>query len=105
MQRASELRALEQLHSQLAEALAQGNWRRVGEVDAVIRNCLQMLAELPELSDEVRAARHSLKVLHDEARVACSEECERLRQILLAHLQYSEGRSAYMQVDQFQGGS
>ena len=57
MQRASELRALQQLHGQLAEALEQGDWARIGEIDSVIRSCLQLLAGLPRLSDEVREAK------------------------------------------------
>jgi len=44
MQRASELRALQHLHGQLAEALEQGDWTRIGEIDALIRACLQLLA-------------------------------------------------------------
>lgn len=104
MQRASELRALQQLHDQLAEALERGDWTRIGEVDTSIRTCLQLLAGLPMLSDEVRAARRRLQRLHGQVRVACAEECERVRQLLLRHLEYAEGRSAYMRIDQFQGG-
>lgn len=105
MPRASERRALEHLHGQLAAALQQGDWTRVREVDALIRNCLQLLAGLPALSDEVAEAKGRLQVLHGQARHACAEECERLRRLLLTHLEYAEGRSAYMRVDQFQGGS
>ena len=46
MQRASELRALQQLHGQLAEALQQGDWARLGEIDSLIRTCLKLLAGL-----------------------------------------------------------
>lgn len=104
MPRASELRALEQLHGQLAKALHEQDWTRIGEVDALIRNCLQLLDGLPESSAEVRAARQRLQGLHGQARVACAEECERLRQVLLKHLEYAEGRSAYMQVGLYEGG-
>ena len=102
MQRASELRALQQLHGQLDEALQQGQWVRMGEVDAVIRSCLQLLAELPSLSDEVRQAKRDLQQLHQRALEACAEECERVRRALLAHLEYAEGRRAYLHVDSFQ---
>lgn len=105
MQRASELRALEQLHQQLDEALRQGDWARIAEIDSVIRACLQLLTGLPSLSAEVRAAKHRLQQLHSQALSACAEECERVRRILLTHLEYAEGRSAYMHVDLFQGGS
>ena len=54
---------------------------------------------------EVRAAKHRLQQLHSQALSACAEECERVRRILLTHLEYAEGRSAYMHVDLFQGGS
>lgn len=105
MQRASELRALEQLHDQLDEALRQGDWVRIAEIDSVIRACLQLLAGLPTLSAEVRMAKLRLQQLHGQARSACAEECERVRRLLLMHLEYAEGRSAYMHVDLFQGGS
>ncbi|MBF8160338.1 MULTISPECIES: hypothetical protein [Pseudomonadaceae] len=104
MPRASELRALQHLHGQLAEALEQGDWTRIGEIDALIRSCLQLLAGLPTLSDEVREAKRRLQQLHGQARIACAQECERVRQLLLRHLEYAEGRSAYLRVDQFQGG-
>ncbi|WP_161864103.1 hypothetical protein [Pseudomonas yangonensis] len=104
MQRASELRALQQLHAQLAQALEQGDWTRIGEIDSRIRTCLQLLAGLPSLSDEVREAREQLRQLHGQARIACAEECERVRRQLLTHLEYAEGRSAYMRVDLYQAG-
>ena len=104
MQRASELRALQHLHGQLAEALEQGDWARIGEIDALIRSCLQLLAGLPTLSDEVREAKRHLQQLHGQARIACAQECERVRWLLLTHLEYAEGRSAYMRVDLYQGG-
>ena len=104
MLRASELRALQNLHGQLAEALEQGDWTRIGEIDAVIRTCLQLLAGLPSLSVEVREAKAKLQQLHGQARIACAEECERVRRLLLTHLEYAEGRSAYMRVDLYQGG-
>ena len=104
MQRASELRALQQLHAQLAAVLEQGDWTRVGEVDALIRTCLQLLAGLPSLSDEVCEAKAQLQRLHGQARIACAEECERVRRLLLTHMEYAEGRSAYMRVDLYQGG-
>jgi len=104
MQRASELRALQHLHGQLAEALEQGDWTRIGEIDALIRACLQLLAGLPSLSDEARAAKEQLRQLHGQARIACAEECEKVRRLLLTHLEYAEGRSAYMRVDLYQAG-
>ncbi|WXL26028.1 hypothetical protein WG219_00610 [Ectopseudomonas mendocina] len=97
----SELRALQVLHEQLAEAFASSQWERIGEIDARIRTCLELLNGLPHLSAEVLEARRRLKHLHDEVRVAGAEECERLRVTLLRHLEYAEGRSAYMRIDQF----
>lgn len=104
MQRTSELRALQQLHAQLAEALEQGDWTRIGEIDSVIRSCLQLLVGLPSVSDEVQGAKEQLRQLHEQARIACAEECERVRRLLLTHLEYAEGRSAYMRVDLYQAG-
>ena len=42
MQRASELRALQHLHGQLAEALEQGDWTRIGEIDALILSLIHI---------------------------------------------------------------
>jgi hypothetical protein len=105
MPQGRELRALLVLHDQLAEAFAKAQWARIGEIDARIRTCLELLAGLPQLSAEVLAAKQRLKQLHGEVRVAGAEECERLRLALLRHLEYAEGRSAYMHIDQFQSGS
>jgi len=42
--------------------------------------------------------------LHEQARRACAQEVERLRQLLASHLEYAEGRSAYMQIDRLLAG-
>lgn len=105
MPRGSELRALEHLHQQLTQVLERKDWNALPKVDEAIRTCLQLLAQLPSLSDEVLAAKQRLKQLHFQARVDCSEECERLRVLLLKHLESSEGRNAYLQVEMYQGGT
>ena len=45
-----------------------------------------------------------LKQLHGEGLQACAEECERLRLLLLNHLEHAEGRAAYQRIDMFQAG-
>ena len=92
------------LHGQLAAALERQDWEDMAGIDLAIRDCLQALVGRIPGSDEVRHARRQLQQLHGQARVACAEECERLRRVLLTHLEYAEGRSAYTRVDMFQGG-
>lgn len=92
------------LHGQLAAALERQDWEGMAGIDLAIRDCLQALAGRDSSSDEVRRARRQLQQLHGQASAACAEECERLRRVLLTHLEYAEGRSAYMRIDMFQGG-
>lgn len=92
------------LHGQLASALERQDWEGIAGIDLAIRDCLQVLAGRTPSSDEVRRARQQLQQLHGQARAACAAECERLRRVLLTHLEYAEGRSAYTRVDMFQGG-
>ena len=97
----SELRALQALRQQLDEALQGEAWEQLAGIDQRIRTCLELLASRTPLSAEVEQAKQQLKALHDQARVALGEECERLRMLMLRHLQYSEGRNAYGRIDQF----
>lgn len=100
----ADRRLLLELHGQLAAALERQDWEGMMGIDLAIRDCLQALAGRPSGSEEVRHARRQLQQLHGQARTACADECERLRRVLLTHLEYAEGRSAYMRVDMFQGG-
>jgi hypothetical protein len=101
MPSSSELRVLQALHQQLSEVLTAQAWDQLAAVDQRIRSALELLATRGQLSAEALAAKQQLKVLHGQARVALAEECERLRVLMLRHLQYAEGRSAYMRIDQF----
>lgn len=87
------------LHRRLEQALAAEDWRAIAEVDKAIRSQLLALKQRPELSAEVRAANRALKELHSRALQRCVAECERLRARLDNHLENSEGRVAYQQVD------
>jgi hypothetical protein len=100
---ASDERRLRALHEQLAAALQSQDWRAVGEVDQAIRQCLEQLPR--EAQDpSVQTARQQLKRLHGQALKACAEECERLRLLLVNHLEYAEGRAAYQRIDMYQAG-
>ncbi|MBM7059140.1 hypothetical protein JQX08_00300 [Pseudomonas sp. UL073] len=96
----AELRAL---HAWLTGVLTQRDWDRLADVDQAIRTQLQRLGGR-ELSAEELKAKRALQQLHEQARNAGADECARLRRLLLTHLEYAEGRSAYMQVDLMQGG-
>lgn len=105
MQRASDAQRLQQLHAQLQQALQRGDWQAIAAVDAAIAECLRALAAREQLDPAALAARAALKQLHDQARVACAEECERLRLLLVNHLEYAEGRAAYQRVELFHTGA
>ena len=72
----SDSERLMALHGELQAALQSNDWTAVATVDAAIRQGLQ----------------------------ACAEECERLRLLLLNHLEHAEGRAAYQRIDMFQAG-
>jgi len=100
---ASDEQRLLELHVRLAAALHSSDWHAVREVDLAIRQCLEQLPRGP-LPDAVDAARQQLKRLHGQALTACGEECERLRLLLVNHLEYAEGRAAYQRIDMYQVG-
>nr|WP_155551412.1 hypothetical protein [Stutzerimonas degradans] len=95
---------MQQLHEQLQQALQRGDWQAIATVDAAIAQCLRALVEIGQPDPATVAARAALKQLHDQARVACAEECERLRQLLVNHLEYAEGLAAYQRVELFHTG-
>lgn len=101
---ASDRDRLVQLHEQLQQALQAGDWKAVAAVDVAIRECLETLAGRGELDEPTRLAKQHLKQLHREGLKACADECERLRLLLLNHLEYSEGRAAYQRVDMYRAG-
>lgn len=96
------LQKLHVAHKQLADALDQKDWVRMGKIDQSINGCLRQLAEGPRTA-QLRDAERQLQQLHSCAMAACADACEDLRQVLQSHRQHSEGRAAYSQVDLSQG--
>ncbi|WP_330208559.1 MULTISPECIES: hypothetical protein [unclassified Pseudomonas] len=84
------------LHERLQQVLLARDWLALGEVDAAIREELQR--EAPASIERLRL-QQQLKHLHAKAYQACGDECERVRQLMLSHLEYAEGRSAYERVE------
>ncbi|MBC8648820.1 hypothetical protein GYM54_14940 [Pseudomonas sp. MTM4] len=99
----SDSARLMELHDQLQQALQASDWGAVAVADKAIRQCLEELAG-QELDEPTHAAKSQLKQLHGEGLQACTDECERLRLLLLNHLEYAEGRAAYQRIDMFQAG-
>lgn len=91
-------------HQQLAEALLGKRWEHFAAIDLSVRECLHALAAMPEPGEELLRVKQQLKPLHAQAIKAYADACEQVRQSLLTHLEYAEGRSAYLRVDLFQGG-
>jgi len=94
-----------ELHAQLQQALQADDWKAVAAVDVLVRDCLEALARQGELDEPTLAAKQLLKRLHGQGLQACADECERLRLVLLNHLEYAEGRAAYQRIDMFQAGA
>lgn len=99
----SDAARFEALHAELADALAAEDWQAVGRADQAIAARLAELQGRP-LDIDAQRARARLKALHARGRDACAAECERLRQLLLNHLDYAEGRAAYGRTELFQAG-
>ncbi|PAU58380.1 hypothetical protein BZL41_17830 [Pseudomonas sp. PIC25] len=95
-------RRLLAVQGELTEALAKKDWERMAAIDARIRELLQALAGR-EPEPELQRAKRALQRLHGQALQACAKECERLRRLLLTHLEYAEGRSAYMRTEMYGG--
>lgn len=102
---AEDCRRLLELYGELERVLRDNDWQALAAVDLAIREQLLRLAREKSLSEEASKARQRLKWLHGQAYQACADECERLRRVLLTHLEYAEGRSAYLQVDLLPSGS
>ena len=86
-------------YKHLAAVLEKRDWERLGVIDQRINECLQEMAGRDDLSDDILLVKEQLKQLHGQAIKACGKVCENFRQILLTHLDYAEGRSAYLRVD------
>lgn len=86
------------LYQALQQLLSESAWPKLGELDQRIA---QHLKAHPKTSLSARGLllRQHLHKLHNQARVACAEECERLRLLLQRHLQYSEAQNAYGRID------
>ena len=95
-----EMRALGQ---QLAAALKAQDWDAVGGIDLRIRECLQTLAQAENISPELQEVKNQLQQLYERVIPAYSEACEKLRVLLLNHVDHAEGRSAYLRTELLQG--
>ncbi len=92
------------LGEQMAAALKAQDWDSVGGIDLRIRECLQELSAAEEtLSPELEKAKQQLHQLYARVLPAYADACEKLRQLLLAHIDYSEARSAYLRTGLMQG--
>ena len=91
------------LGEHLAAALKAQDWDSVGGIDQRIRECLEEIAALDIPSPELQACKKHLQELYSRVLPAYSEACEKLRQLLLSHVDYAEARSAYLRTDLLQG--
>lgn len=97
----SLLERMLELGEQLQSALKQHQWEAVAGIDLQVRDCLLAMPTAP--SAELQLAKQQLHQLYGRVIPAYSEACEKLRVILLAHLEHAEGRTAYLRTDLMQG--
>lgn len=102
MQLDTDRRRLLRLEVLLAEALADRDWTRIGELDALIGLSLRRLQANGALTPRLLAELAPLKRLHGRALGSCADECQRLKTILERHTEFGEGRQAYALVDSAQ---
>ena len=88
------------LYQALKKLLSDKDWTQLAAVDQAIAQCLVRYPKA-SLSERGLLVREHLHHLHDQARVACAEECERLRLLLQRHMQYSEAQNAYGRIDSY----
>lgn len=91
------------LGEQLAAAIKAQDWDSVGGIDLRIRECLQELSAAESLSPELQQAKSRLQELYARVIPAYAEACEKLRLLLLNHIDHAEGRSAYLRTGLLQG--
>ena len=91
------------LGEQLAAAIKAQDWDSVGGIDLRIRECLQELSAAESLSPELQQAKSRLQELYARVIPAYAEACEKLRLLLLNHIDHAEVRSAYLRTGLLQG--
>lgn len=98
-----ESQRIARVYGQLRQALEAADWEAVAEADLAVRELLQSLPDEAELELASGQLRQRLQRLHAHGVKACAAECERLRQVLQRHIEYGEGRSAYLQTESLGG--
>lgn len=91
------------LGEQLAAAFKAQDWDAIGGIDQRIRECLEEIAGLESPSPELQISKKRVQELYARVIPVYSAACEKIRQLLLAHVDYAEARSAYMRTDLLQG--
>lgn len=87
------------LSEHLTAALKAQEWDRVRGIDQCIRECLEEMARMEALSPDLQACKKQVQELYARAIPAYADACEKLRLLLLAHVDYAEARSAYLRTD------
>lgn len=103
MQPENDQRRLARLQPLFAQALANNDWERVGQLDRLIRQSLQPLAGGARLTPQLQAQLAPLKQLYGQALQICSGECQRLHSVLMLHTEHGDGRDAYALAGSVQG--
>jgi hypothetical protein len=91
------------LGEHMTAALKAQEWDSVRGIDQRIRECLEEMARMETLSPELQACKKQVQELYARALPAYMEACEKMRQLLLAQVDYAEARSAYLRTDLLQG--
>ncbi len=92
------------LGEQMEAALRVQDWDSLGGIDQRIRECLlELAADGEPWTPELEKAKQQLQQLYARVLPAYAEACEKMRQLLLAHIDYAEARSAYLRTGLLQG--
>lgn len=99
-----EMRALSE---QMIAAIKTQDWDALGGIDLRVRGCLQSLAQVQlqaeEISPELQQMKDQLQQLYGKVIPVYRDVCEKLRVLLLNHVDHAEGRSAYLRTELLQG--
>lgn len=97
------IRELTQLGEALVAELRAQRWDEVAHIDSKVREQLEAIAAMETVSAELEQAKHRLKQLYERVIPAYEAACEKVRLMLINHIDHAEARSAYQRISLLQG--
>jgi hypothetical protein len=97
------IRELARLGEALVADLRAQRWDEVANVDSQVREQLDAIAAMENVSAELEQAKRQLKQLYERVIPAYEVACEKVRLMLVNHIDHAEARSAYQRISLLQG--